>query len=193
MSQRKLQDYNNTEMNTKARPAQLQQEEPLSFTTTSRSNTDMTDASTTTTTGAVHPIELTVQSVLETPLELLNLNLNSLDETQLILTAILKRLDSKILQIQDNIFDDGSSSSPIDKRNSTVAGDYGKSEDRGRRRFSGFEDLQDEIDLEEDERVDLSDYLNRISHLKETLEGVNGKLDKVDKRVDKIINHLNLD
>ncbi|GME72054.1 unnamed protein product [Ambrosiozyma monospora] len=181
-------------MNNKTRKAELQQEEPQSFTATSRTNTNMTDASTTTTSGAVHPIELTVQSVLETPLELLNLNLNSLDETQLILTAILKRLDSKILQIQDNIFDDGSSSRPNDKRNPTIAGDDGKSDYERRRRFSGFEDLQDELDLEEeDERVDLSDYLNRISHLKETLEGVNGKLDKVDKRVDKIINNLNLD
>jgi hypothetical protein len=51
----------------------------------------------------VHPVELTVQSLLETPLELLNLNLKSLYESQIILHAILSKMESSLLESADNL------------------------------------------------------------------------------------------
>ncbi|KAH3665939.1 hypothetical protein OGAPHI_004128 [Ogataea philodendri] len=55
--------------------------------------------------GPVHPIELVVQSLVESPLEVLNLNLTSLYESQAILSTILKRLEEKLGKTEKQIKD----------------------------------------------------------------------------------------
>ncbi|CDK28225.1 unnamed protein product [Kuraishia capsulata CBS 1993] len=45
---------------------------------------------------AIHPIELTVQSLTESPLELLNLNMQSLYESQIILSGMLLKMQKKL-------------------------------------------------------------------------------------------------
>ncbi|GME76052.1 unnamed protein product [[Candida] boidinii] len=48
--------------------------------------------SSTTASSDVHPIELTVQSLIDSPLQILNLNLQSLYESQVILSSTLKKV-----------------------------------------------------------------------------------------------------
>ncbi|KAG7813442.1 hypothetical protein KL921_000988 [Ogataea angusta] len=53
--------------------------------------------------GTVHPIELVVQSLIESPLEVLNLNLTSLYESQVILSSILRQLEGKLERTRENL------------------------------------------------------------------------------------------
>lgn len=51
----------------------------------------------------VHPIELTVQALLDSPLEMLNLNLKSLYESQMILRSILHKIESTLHETGGNL------------------------------------------------------------------------------------------
>lgn len=51
----------------------------------------------------VHPIELTVQALLDSPLEMLNLNLKSLYESQMILRSILHKIESTLNETGENL------------------------------------------------------------------------------------------
>lgn len=51
----------------------------------------------------IHPIEVTVQQLLEEPLQSLNLNLTSLYESQLILSKMLAKLQGTISEAISNM------------------------------------------------------------------------------------------
>lgn len=51
----------------------------------------------------IHPIEVTVQQLLEDPLQSLNLNLTSLYESQLILSKMLAKLHETIAEAVSNL------------------------------------------------------------------------------------------
>ncbi|QPG72859.1 hypothetical protein FOA43_000161 [Brettanomyces nanus] len=120
-------------------------------------------ATTTSSMAPVHPMELAVQSLLESPLELLSLNLNSLYESQVILSTILKRLESKLNECLKNI---EGGDEKVNEDSSSITTDHS------------------------DDTVNLDTYSERIHKLRQTVEKISMKLEIVEKRIDKITNNM---
>lgn len=131
----------------------------------------------------IHPMELAVQSILEGPLELLNLNLKSLYESQLILHTILHKMEKTLQETANNL---RPGSFPLDEQ---IISDC--SENIG----TQSEDLESSSTTEDGVRIDHSDvkpefdckdYLQRLVILKKKIKNVEKTLDRVETRIVKI-------
>lgn len=114
----------------------------------------------------VHPMELTVQSLLEMPLETLNLNLQSLHESQKILHAILYKMENTLLDTASNLRPN--LYPPVEPGDvATIREEEGGEEERER-------------------DVDLNDYLKRIIALRKKVSLIEKILDNVETKVNNI-------
>lgn len=116
----------------------------------------------------VHSIELTVQSLIESPLEVLSLNLNSLYESQMILSTILQKLENTLNHTVNNIHPQEVFE---EEEGDTIKVSY----------------------TDFDEQVDLDNYLRRIEKVKCVIKQVTIILDKVEVRVDRIGKNLDVE
>ncbi|ODV88309.1 hypothetical protein CANARDRAFT_26459 [[Candida] arabinofermentans NRRL YB-2248] len=147
----------------------------------------------------VHPIELTVQSFIESPLEILNLNSNSLYESQLILTTILKKLESKLEQSLRNVKGKDTERS-VQQEDNPISTNNGNNDINGNNQGTSLQDLdgtgldEGEVDMamSDDEEINLQRYSDRVTALKAKLSGIDSTLKIVEKRVDKIMAHMDV-
>lgn len=114
----------------------------------------------------VHPMELAVQSLLETPLETLNLNLQSLHESQKILHAILFKMENNLLATASNL----------------RPGLYSQTE------TTSASEIEEEEGRDEENEGDiaLDDYLKRIIELRKKVSLIESILDRVETKVNNI-------
>lgn len=133
----------------------------------------------------VHPIELTVQSLLETPLETLNLNLKSLYESQMILHTILYKMERTIMNTANNL---RSGSFPLDDQilhggNITSNGETDTKE--------GEDGMGIDYNNVENE-IDLKSYLERVIQIRKKLKSIEKIIDRVEARICRIEGNLGL-
>lgn len=122
----------------------------------------------------VHPIELTVQSLLDGPLETLNLNIKSLQESQTILFNILQSLEDYFMQAANNI-KPGTYTADENPNESTVDVNEG-SESRSSISDDGVQINYSDADGE----LDLKTYLSRLISLRKRIKHIEKILDRVE-------------
>lgn len=165
--------------------------------------TDMTDEDR----SEVHPIELTVQALLETPLETLNLNLKSLYESQMILHTILYKMECTLIETANNL---RPGSFPL--QDQVVPGVRGDHNDTGNGNgpnascdsssgttscnMDGEDDIGEEgirIDHSDlDGELDLKQYLDRMERLRRKLRRIEKTIDEIEARVGRIENSMGM-
>lgn len=136
----------------------------------------------------VHPIELTVQSLLDGPLETLNLNFESLQESQTILFNILHKLEASLTRASNNLRP-GSfpsheqivslSTSPKYASLGPINDDICTSDDGVRIDYSDVEG-----------QFDLKSYLDRLLALRKKIKNIEMILDRVEKIICNIENAI---
>lgn len=130
----------------------------------------------------VHPIELTVQSLLDGPLETLNLNIKSLQESQTILFNILQSLEDSFTKAANNIkpgtfdIDDISNASTVEVNEQLFCGE---SESNSYNSEDGVQINYSDADGE----LDLTSYLNRLISLKKRIKNIEKILDRVETKL----------
>lgn len=153
----------------------------------------------------VHPIELTVQALLETPLETLNLNLKSLYESQMILHTILYKMECTLMETANNL---RPGSFPLEDQVvpgvrcnydcHTEEGTIGEAEDSIN--TGNCIDAEDDV-AEEGIRIDHSDldgeldlkqYLERMGRLRGKLRAIEKTIDEIEARVGRIESSMNV-
>lgn len=136
----------------------------------------------------VHPIELTVQSLLETPLEVLNLNLKSLHESQMILHAILFRMENTLKDSANNLRSGSfATEDQIVGSFSALDEEAAANDARGKGDVdSGSEEgvRIDHSDVEEE--VDLKEYLRKLVAIRKKMRSIEKIMDVVEARVGKM-------
>lgn len=147
----------------------------------------------------VHPIELTVQALLESPLETLNLNLKSLYESQMILHTILYKMENTLVETANNL---RPGSFPLEDQ--VIPGGEGcdtcSSETASNDVFNSSEIDKDEIS-EDGIRIDHSDldgeldlkiYLDKMNRIRRKLKAIEKVIDEIESRVYKIEHNLKI-
>ena len=156
----------------------------------------------------VHPIELTVQALLETPLETLNLNLKSLYESQMILHTILYKMERTLIDTANNL---RPGSFPLqeqvvpgvrgDRNGNNNSNGHGPNSccdsSKGTANCSsvnGKDDIGEEglrIDHSDlDGELDLKMYLERMERLRRKLRRIEKIIDEIEARVGRIENSM---
>ena len=105
----------------------------------------------------VHAMELTIQSLLEGPLELLNSHLKNLYDSQVILRSILDKMENTLVKTGNNL---RPGTFPIEG--------------------------EDEDEVIRNERVDLDDYLKRLVRIRDKLKKIEDIIEVVEKRVNRM-------
>lgn len=162
----------------------------------------------------VHPIELTVQALLETPLETLNLNLKSLYESQMILHTILYKMECTLMETANNLrpgsfplkdqvvpseFKNGEDETcgennyiddDCNDNNSNVRN--GNSEDDDQEDYDYGEDgiRIDHSDL--DGELDLNEYLAKMNRIRRKVKSIEKIIDDVEARIGRIEHTMNI-
>lgn len=142
----------------------------------------------------VHPIELTVQSLLETPLETLNLNLKSLYESQMILHTILYKMERTLIETANNL---RPGSFPLNDQ--VISKDVTNGFDNDNSNVdSNNEDIDqgedgiriDHSDLEGE--LDLNDYLQRMKRIRHKVKLIEKVINEVESRIGRIESTLDI-
>ncbi|TID23190.1 hypothetical protein CANINC_003207 [Pichia inconspicua] len=134
----------------------------------------------------VHPIELTVQSLLDGPLETLNLNIKSLQESQTILFNILQSLEDYFMQAANNI-KPGTYTANENSNQSTVYVNAGNE--------SGSSISDDGVQVnysDADGELDLKTYLSRLISLRKRIKHIEKILDRVECKLVEIENTVGI-
>lgn len=134
---------------------------------------------TTSITTPVHPMELAVQSLLESPLELLNLSIHSLYESQMILTTILDRMQRKLDKCLRGI--GKSRQEPITTDTDTQNLQY---PNEHRNRANSDDDLKTQPGP--DKSLTIEEYAARIHTIKLRIVKIHDTLDHVEKKIARI-------
>lgn len=125
----------------------------------------------------VQPIELLVQSLLQTPLENLDLNIKSLKESQMILKMILCKMESTLIETSNNL-------KPNDVyKNEEIKCDTNSSVD-------GHEECV--IISKSNKDVTLNDYIQQMDRIRSKLKKIQQILDVVESRVSKIEHNIGI-
>lgn len=105
----------------------------------------------------VHSMELTIQSLLEGPLELLNSHLKNLYDSQVILRSILDKMENTLVKTGNNL-----------------------------RPGTFHIEGEDEDEVIRNERVDLDDYLKRLVRIRDKVKKIEDIIEVVEKRVNRM-------
>lgn len=145
----------------------------------------------------VHPIELTVQSLLETPLETLNLNLKSLYESQMILHTILYKMECTLMETANNL---RPGSFPL--KDQVISKDVTNGCDDNNINDGDIDSNNEDVDQGEDGiridhsdlegELDLNDYLQRMKRIRHKVKLIEKIITEVESRVGRIESTLDI-
>ena len=142
-------------------------------------HSSLSRTTTTTSVTPVHPMELVVQSLLESPLELLNLSIHSLYESQMILTTILDRMQRKLNKCLQNVNEYGSETI-------NANADSQSPRDNGEPQVNSVNSTPNlNIIAEPDKNASIEGYAARVHKIKLRINKILNVLDHVENLTDR--------
>lgn len=136
----------------------------------------------------VHPIELTAQNLLDGPLESLNLNLKSLQESQTILFNILHQLENCFTETANNL---RPGSVPLTQRIVSPVESFEEVDTPSNEQGTTCSDDvvhidHDIVENNANKTIDLDSYLERLVALRKKITNIERILNRVEVKISDI-------